>query len=122
MDMREVRELTQYWRKHPPACESMANLVTYFYGSSKSGARGNTASMPHSSSSGEVMRPTTMEEMQNIPIPMAPTLRQAPKLIRLPIRIPGDTDYVDRTPAGLRSAPPGMPTFPPPPPPSQLHG
>jgi hypothetical protein len=47
-----------------------------------------------------VLRPKSTDEYQQFPLPLGPP-RKARKLIRFPINIPGDKDYVDQTPAWI---------------------
>ena len=99
MDLREVRELTTWWAEHPPAVEiAQLRLIRRDSSARYSGRHG----MPPAPSDQDdrVIRPQTIDEYQQFPIPLGPP-KKARKLIRFPINIPGDKNYVDRTPAWI---------------------
>jgi len=96
MDLREVRELTTWWIEHPPAVEiAQMRLVR------RSGSQPNRPSLTADPHQGDrIVRPRTVDEYQQFPIPLGPP-KKARKLIRFPINIPGDSGYVDKTPAWI---------------------
>jgi len=99
MDLREVLELMTWWKLHPPAGEIAEAVFLVRSGRSSHGNRSNIGRHRHGQND-EVIRPQTIDEYQQFPIPLGPP-KKARKLIRFPINIPGDTGYVDRTPAWI---------------------
>jgi len=108
MDLREIWETTRRWEKHPPACEILEELLDLcagFMGARRSDGRGalvrsHQAAASNQFNDARVLRPKSTDEYQQFPLPLGPP-RKARKLIRFPINIPGDKDYVDKTPAWI---------------------
>jgi hypothetical protein len=93
MDLREVRELLDYWFDHPPAHEVIYNA--YFQRDENRHASTSAASTPSN-----VTQPRKLEDFMGIP-GLGPPQQPARKLLRFPIKVPGET-YVDRTPKSVK--------------------
>jgi len=87
MDLREIRDLLNYWYDHPPVHEVIFNAFFQRDGDQparQSGKRSNA------------VRPSRPDDYIGIP-GLNPTKSPVRKLLRFPIRIPGD-QYIDKTP------------------------
>jgi hypothetical protein len=94
MDLREVRELLAYWYEHPPVHEVIYNA----YFQHDDGNRLAPTGVVRAPSA--TVQPRKLEDFMGLP-GLGPPQRPARKLLRFPIRVPGET-YVDCTPKSVK--------------------
>jgi hypothetical protein len=93
MDLREARELLDYWYEHPPTHEVIYNA---YFQHNDGNPITSTSAAPAPSN---VTQPRKLEDFMGIP-GLGPPQQPARKLLRFPIKVPGET-YVDHTPKSV---------------------
>ena len=94
MDLREALELLAYWYDHPPTHEVIYNAYFQHNNGNQPASTGATPAQTN------VAQPRKLEDFMGIP-GLGPPQQPARKLLRFPIRVPGETN-VDRTPKSVK--------------------